>query len=488
MPTAPLSTCSESSPPHQWHYLAGCVVLALLFLLFPTQAVSIAASITQYAIEQWGLALILTVSFIMILVLALAVSPWGRWRIGGTEAVPEFGFFSWQSMLFAAGMGSGLIFWGVAEPAFHFAHPPAFAQNNASPKDTALALTYFHWGLHAWAVYSFSGLAMAWFAYNRGRAMKVSCVISERRGDWLNFLAVIAVIFGVAGTLANSIALIQTGTHHALNGGWESPHFRFTLLVVITVIFTTSSILGLNRGIKRLSQFNMLFAIALLLVVIVGGSPWAMMKIGLSSTWTYITSLPLLSTRIDPASAQWSQNWSVICLVWWMAWAPFIGPFIARISYGRTVRQFLLCALLLPTLCTIIWFSAFAGGLFNSDQLTHIISAIEGDYTRGLFAYFETFPLGDVLSIAAMALLITFIITSADSAIYVTGLLTGSCSWYSKLAWSTILLAITAALIAQNNVDLNKQVAIIGALPFTLVTLIQVYFLLRDMYRYSRGE
>ncbi|WP_341501463.1 BCCT family transporter [Gallaecimonas sp. GXIMD4217] len=465
--------------------LALCLLAAVAMLIWPAELLALASGLSRFAITRFDLAFILVSSALLLLCLGLALSPLGRRRLGGEDALPEFGLASWLAMLFAAGMGSGLIFWGVAEPLYHYANPPAFAADAPSPKDTALALTYFHWGSHAWSIYAMAGLVMAWFAFNRGRVMNISASFTARRGasryDLLDFMAVLAIVFGLAGTLANTIALVQTGLEQALDFAMGGVGFRLSLLVLIAAAFSLSSALGLGRGIKRLSQFNLAFVLLMLVLAVLWAGPLKVLARAAGSTLAYVQALPALSFSIDEASRQWSQGWSVIYLIWWIAWAPFVGPFIARISRGRTVRQFLLCTIFAPTLTSILWFSAFGGSALDAEALPQLVAAVNRDYTQGLFAFLELVPQGQLLALAAMALLITFVVTSADSAVYVTGMLTGNTGLRAKLAWSLILVAITAALVLKNDVDLNKEVAILGAIPFTLVLLAQVAMLLQSL-------
>ncbi len=467
--------------------LALCLCAALALLLWPERWLALASRLTRFAIDRFDLPFILFSSAMVLVSLAIALSPLGKKRLGGDDAQPEFSLASWLAMLFAAGMGSGLIFWGVAEPIYHFANPPAFATDAASPKDTALALTYFHWGLHAWSIYAMAALVMAWFAFNKGKAMTISASFGARSGpsllDSLDFMAVLAIVFGLAGTLANTIALVQTGLAKTLATSLEGPGVRLALLTLIAGAFTLSSALGLDKGIKRLSQFNLAFVVTMLMVVLLWAGPVEVLATAASSTLTYLQALPSLSFTLDEASRDWSQGWTVIYLVWWIAWAPFVGPFIARISGGRTLRQLLLCTLLVPTLTSIIWFSAFGGTALHGDGLASLVTAVNQDYTSGLFTFLAPMPWGPLLALAAMMLLVTFVITSADSAVYVTGMLTGNTGLKAKLAWSLILVAITAALVLKNDVDLNKEVAILGAIPFTLVLLAQVVALLKSLAR-----
>ncbi|SHI19656.1 glycine betaine transporter [Ferrimonas marina] len=458
-----------------------------LFVAFPSVGVGAVAQFTQVVIERFGIALILFSTLLVLLALGLSASPVGRLRLGGAEAQQEFSTWSWLAMLFTAGMGSGLIFWGIAEPVFHFANPPAFVPEAARGIDHALALTYFHWGVHAWAIYALAGLAIAWFGFGRGRSLHISSSFTGQanKGGWrlLDWLAIIAILFGVAGTFANTIALVQTGLQQTLSPQIGSVGFRYGLILLIAVLFTTSSILGLQRGIRRLSQFNALLMLVMVAVVLLWIDPWQTLTRLASSVGHYLAILPEVSTRIDPQSRQWSLDWSVIYLVWWVAWAPFVGPFIARISRGRTVRQFLLCVVLVPTAASLLWFSAFGGAALAQPYAPAVIEAVNQDYTQGLFRFFQQFPLGAVLSLCAILLLITFIITSADSALLVCGWLSDDDSHWGRLLWAALLVTLSMALLYINDVDLNKQVAIAGALPFTLVLLAQVGMLLRDLWR-----
>jgi glycine betaine transporter len=465
----------------------GMSGLMLLIVLFPEYSIRYIAQVTQYMIEQFGLGFILFSTAMVALTVVISLSPLGKQRLGGQTAAPEFGTFSWLAMLFTAGMGSGLIFWGIAEPAFHGSNLPAFAQGHGDNTDTALALTYFHWGIHAWAIYAIAGLSIAWFSYNRGRSLHISSSFTAKSGQsaWrlVDWMAIVAILFGLAGTFANTIALIQTGLEQTLSLSIGSVGFRYALLLLIAVLFTGSSILGLHKGVKRLSQFNAGLMVLLVLLVFVFLDPLAALQRMLSSTLSYVAILPEVSFSIAPASRDWSIGWSVIYIVWWIAWAPFVGPFIARISHGRTIRQFLCCAVLVPTLASIVWFSAFGGMALEQSFASEMIEIVNADYTQGLFFFFSQLPMGWLLSIAAIVLLVTFIITSADSALLVCGMLSGRENNPSKMLWATLLVTLSMALLYINDVDLNKQVAIAGALPFTLVMIVQVVALGRDMLK-----
>lgn len=467
------------------------ILVTGIFLLFPKYSIDMIAQFTQYSIEQFGLGIVLFASAMVILAVLISVSPLGALRLGGDKSTPEFGLFSWIAMLFTCGMGSGLIFWGIAEPVYHFAGLPEFAQNiGADTVDTALALTYFHWGIHAWSIYALAGLAIAWFSLNRGRSWHISATFTDKEDNspWrlVDWLAVLAIIFGVAGTFANAVALIQTGVEQTVAPNIGSVAFRYGTILLVAVLFATSSILGLHKGIKYLSQFNMFLMLALLIVVICLINPLGVVERLLSSTATYITILPKVSFSIAEQSRSWSLGWTVIYIVWWVAWTPFVAPFIARISRGRSVRQFLLSVIVIPTLASMLWFSAFGGVALQQTFADGVISAVQGDYTQGLFYFFEQLPMGNILAIAAIILLVTFLITSADSAVLVCTMLAGNEGVKGKIIWSSLLVALSMALMYINDVDLNKQVAIAGAIPFALVIAVQVVVMLLDMRKAIR--
>lgn len=489
--TAPAATVAAGTG--QQANLTGVLAVAIIvaiFLLFPQYSIHIIARFTRYSTDRFGLAIVLFSSLMVVLSLLVSLSPLGRLRLGGAEAKPEFGVFSWLAMLFTCGMGSGLIFWGVAEPVFHFANLPAFAAVQGGGADAALALTYFHWGVHAWSIYALAALAVGWFGFNRGRSLRISAAFTARQNHsafrLMDWLAVLAIVFGVAGTFANAIALIQTGLEHTIAPDIGSVVFRYGTMLLIAILFTGSSVLGLHRGIKRLSQFNVVLMLALLAAVVLLVNPLNVLNRLFTSTISYLTVLPAVSFSIAQASRGWSLDWTVIYIVWWVAWTPFVAPFIARISHGRTVRQFLLSVIGIPTLASMVWFSAFGGMALEQSFADGAIQAVQNDYTQGLFYFFAQLsaggvPLGQTLTLLAVLLLITFLITSADSALLICTMLAGNGGNREKTLWAALLVALSMALMYINDVDLNKQVAIAGAIPFALVMSAQVAVVLKDM-------
>ncbi|NME67753.1 BCCT family transporter [Flammeovirga aprica] len=446
------------------------IAVALLFFIFPAQSIEFVNNVVGLLLSTFDSFFLLVITSILLLCLLLIISPYGNIKLGNSS--PEFSNLSWFSMLFAAGMGSGLIFWGVAEPVFHLKSP----LNPNRDIITALSLTNFHWGLHAWGIYAFSGLIIAWFTYNKGRKMTISYTLTPKVGVLMrsvDVLAVFSILFGVSGTLANSIALIQTGLNSIFESIEFGLKFRIVLLLFIAIIFTLSSLSGLKKGVQLLSNFNVLLASVLLLIVILTVGVIPLLNLFLEEFIDYIFILPEVSFSINPENTEWSRSWTIIYLLWWVAWAPFTGLFIARISKGRTIREFLLGVIGVPTLLSMIWFVAFGGGSSIVNNYAQIQAVVMEDYTQGIFTFFTSFQYPILLSLLAIILLITFVITSADSAVYVTALLTEEESKANKMIWSLVMVGITLALIYENNVDLNKVVAIAGAIPFIFLLILQ---------------
>jgi glycine betaine transporter len=465
-----------------------CMSLLCLFVGLPQETIEVLSTFSNAFIGYFNTSLILLCSAFTVIAIAIAISPLGRMVLGGETAMPAYHFSTWLAMLFTAGMGSGLVFSGIAEPVFHTSFYPRIGDYEA-PEMTGLALTYFHWGVHAWGIYVIAGLAMGWFAFNRQRQMQISACFTDQTKPkpWfglLNMSAVIAIMFGVAGTLANSIALIQSGVEKLVDVELTLT-FRLALLFVIALIFTLSSLRGIQQGIAQLSKFNLYLFVAILSVVIWIADPLEVLKISIQSSAEYISMLPTLSTTISPETETWSNNWSVNYFIWWIAWAPFVGTFIAIISRGRTIRAFILWGIFMPTLASILWFSAFAAGVLKLPDTVNMSQVIAQDYTQGLFVFFADMPSGVWLIGASLLLLMTFVITSADSACYVIDTLLNTQRQRSYL-WGAILVTIAGVLLINNNIDLNRQVAIVGAFPYIVVLLLQMLFCIKDMYQAYR--
>ena len=430
--------------------------------------------------------------------IAIAVSPLGQRKIGGSQARVEFSTFGWLSMLFAAGMGSGLIFWGVAEPALHTVNSPLKQTLYPNHQTSGLALTLVNWGAHAWALYAVFGLVLGGLTRNSGTAGDISApAISATKGvinrAWqlqlsfsIKLIAILAIFFGVVGTIANSTLLLRKGLELEL--GVESALFSgFIIIFLIALLYTISAKLGLKKGIQTLSKFNVFLAFSLIAWLLIFVPIQPIIDIAIGGTWDYIQLITtgtwqFESVLNDPA---WATDWTYNYYFWWLAWGPFVGVFLAKISQGRPVWQYIVGVVFVPTFVTIIWFSVFSGSAIAWDQ-THnagILAAIKADYTQGLFVFFEQLGWqGGLLIWSSLLLLLIFVATSADSAVLVIRQLSGAseAKTWSLYAWSFALGLCAFVLLVQNNEPLNRSVAIIGALPFLIIFILQLIGFIKE--------
>jgi glycine betaine transporter len=489
-------------------------VSCLLVLGFPVPVTQAIATATGFAMS-WLDSPILWMSSSMLLVcLLLVAGPWGSWRLGGSAATPEFSTFAWLAMLFAAGMGSGLVFWGVAEPLTHRLNPaPGWGDPAANEVAMAMATTYFHWGLHAWAIYAVAGLVIAWFSYRRQAPEAPSgALLCGLRGlipDPLlqglallaDFLAIVAVVFGVAAALANGTILLHEGISRAV--GLTLPQWVAYGLILLSMglLFLASAGSGLRRGIRWLSMANVWLALLMLAVVLVFASRSAVFEAFWQGGWQYLKHLPEWSWQLAGSITErgWAHGWTVTYLLWWIAWAPFVGVFIARISRGRTIRGFVAGVVLVPVLFSMAWFSVMGGGAldFDAQHQGQLSGLVKADYTAPLFAWFAGLPAewagwGRALTYASCLLLFVFLVTSADSAAYVLGMLGSggnpNPTLRRTLLWGTLTVGLAAGLLARDSADVNKAVAIFGAIPYAFLLLLQILALLRGLWREWLGR
>lgn len=442
------------------------------------------------------------VNLIVLFCLFLIVSPFGKVRIGGKEAVPEYSNLTWFAMLFAAGIGIGLLFFGVLEPVQHFMSPPLGGE---AKSDAALgiAATTFHWGIHGWAIYGVVGLALAFFTYNRGLPLTIRSafypLLGERVWGWpghvIDTLAVFASLFGLATSLGLGAKQVTAG----LNYLFEVPATNTTmvlLIVGITAAALISVLTGLNVGIKRLSQFNVILAFLLLLFIIVVGPKLAILKGIFTGLGAYISKLRPLSNWIGREDTGFLHGWTTFYWAWWIAWAPFVGTFIARISKGRTVREFIIGVLLLPTLLCLVWFSAFGGTAldqFISAGYTGVTETVEA-YTPelSLFKMLDKLPMTMLVSSIAMLLTIIFFVTSSDSGSLVIDTITAGGKFDAPVShrvfWCSAEGAVAIVLLLGGGLSSLQAASLVTGFPFAIILLgmaVCVWIGLRNEVRQS---
>ncbi|MEW4567009.1 BCCT family transporter [Tautonia sp. JC769] len=472
-----------------------CIAVSLIGIVWPATFAGTVSDVTQAFFDSVDWFFMGSVTGFLVLAAWLALGRYGSIKLGAPGDEPEFSTGSWLAMLFAAGMGVGLLFWGVAEPMTHFASPPIGEAYSAESARQAMILTMLHWGFHAWAVYSVGALVLAYFHYRVGTNFLAGAPIRAAfRGRWVepvatlaDLFAVLAVALGVAGSLAMGVFQLQTGLNIVLGTPPKALWFALLLLGLLFAAFMTSAATSLDKGIKILSNTNMVLAILLMLFVLLAGPTPFLLRIMFTGLGDYLSALPALSFRLYPHQdlSAWVGSWTLTYFIWWIAWAPFVGIFIARISKGRTIQEFVAGVLLAPTAFSLIWFSVFGGmGMFEELQgAGGIGSIVKEDVTTALFALLDRLPGSVLLTAVALLLLFVFIVTSVDSATYVLGMLSSQGAMdpprFRKFAWGITLATLGAALVMTRNIEVVRAGAISFALPLTLILLLQAAALIR---------
>ncbi|HSH42073.1 MAG TPA: BCCT family transporter [Arenicellales bacterium] len=457
-----------------------------------------AGRVTGTAFRALDWLYMLLVTGFLVLAVWLAAGRYGLVRLGHDDERPEFSRASWMSMLFAAGMGVGLLFWGVAEPVLHFDGAPGPSPGTREAARHALTVTLFHWGFHAWAIYGMAALALAYFVFRRGKGYQPGAALREElRGRWVpaaaylaNVTAVIAIALGVAGSIAMGVFQLQRGLFVVTELDPYALNVSITILGVLVAVYCLPLVMPLDKGVKWLSNANMLLAVAVLFFLLLAGPTAFLMRGFVTAFGDYLTGLTAMSFQLftfqDTDVAGWFQGWTLTYFFWWIAWAPFVGVFIARISRGRTIREFIVGVVLVPTVFSILWFAVFGGfGLYEEmNGLGGVVAMVHHDVSIALFTLLERLPFANLLNATAMVLAFIFLVTSVVSAAYVLGLLSGpgdEPSWRSKLAWGMVLGALGAAMIVAGDIQAVRALSVIGALPFAAVMVLQVVALLRAL-------
>ncbi|WP_214733554.1 BCCT family transporter [Exiguobacterium sp. s154] len=430
----------------------------------------------------------------------LIFSRYGSIRLGKDMDRPEFSYLSWFAMLFSAGMGIGLIFWGAAEPLLHFHSPPFASPTPEGDARTAMRYAFFHWGLHPWAIYAMIALAIAYSTFRKGRPATIGETIGslvhnryeQPVKQTVDILAVIATAFGVATSLGFGAQQIAGGLHYLIPGVPNAFVTQLIIIAVVTVLYMISASTGLDKGIRILSNTNIFLAIVLLVATMFAGPTAFIFDLFTQTVGTYLQQLPSMSFRtaaFEPVEREWINGWTIFYWAWWISWSPFVGTFIARVSKGRTIREFIIGILLVPTSFGLLWFSVFGGSaiwadLFGGYSLIDQVNEIGTEV--GLFALFETFGgFGTLLSVIAIFLISTFFITSADSATYVLGMLTSNGKLIPpmgiKMTWGIIQSSIAAVLLYAGGLDALQAVAILVAFPFIFVLIFMLIALFKDL-------
>ena len=436
----------------------------------------------------------------VIFCLALIISPMGKIRLGGKDAVADYSFISWLAMLFAAGMGIGLMFWSVAEPVAYFTGwyetPLGVEANTPEAARLALGATMFHWGLHPWAIYGVVALSLAFFTYNKGLPLSMRSIFYPLLGDrawgWaghvVDILAVLATLFGLAPSLGLGAQQAASGIHHVF-GVEPGLGLQIIVITAVTLLATVSVVRGIDGGVKIISNINMV--VAFLLLLLVGLIGWAASLGSIPTTlMAYIENIIPLSNPFGRSDEAWFQGWTVFYWAWWISWSPFVGMFIARVSRGRTVREFITAVLLVPTAVTVVWMSVFGGLAIEQvvDKVGELGTNGLTDVSLAMFQMFDVLPFGSMLSIIAVVLVLVFFITSSDSGSLVIDSITAGgkvdAPVLQRVFWAFMEGAIAVALLwigGSEAVQALQAGAISTALPFTFILLAMCVSLLMGM-------
>ena len=467
------------------------VALATVFVLwgvvFTENLASVAAAVLAEVISMFGSLFVLASAGFLILAVVLALSRFGRIRLGGDDERPEFRTVSWVAMMFSAGMGIGLMFWGVSEPISHFITPPPGGSEPGTEEAalTAMEYSYFHWAAHPWAMYAVVGLALAYFGYRKGERNLISVVFRPILGDRVDgpigkaveILAIFATLFGSATSLGLGALQINSGLNYVW-GIENSTALAIVIIAVLTVAFIASACSGVSKGIQWLSNANMVLAVAIIVFVLVAGPTIFIINTFTESIGGYLTHLPSMSFKVGAfGGSEWLAGWTIFYWAWWISWSPFVGSFIARISRGRTIREFVLGVILAPSLVSFIWFSVLGGTALNLELggSTTISDAVAEGPEAGLFATLTELPLFTVTSIVVIILVALFFVSGADAASIVLGMLscrgTLSPSRPVVILWGTLTGLTAAVLLLAGGLNALQQVTIIAAFPFMLVMI-----------------
>ncbi len=489
---------SQINPPVFFTSAALIFILVAFAALFPEQADTqlTALQTSLFANASWFY--ILAVALILLTVIYLGVSRYGDIKLGPDHAEPDFSYHSWFAMLFSAGMGIGLMFFGVAEPVMHYMAPPSGEPETVNAAREALRITFFHWGLHAWSIYAIVALILAFFSYRHGLPLTLRSalypIIGNRIYGWMghavDIFAVIGTVLGVATSLGYGVLQVNAGLNH-LFGLPVSATMQVILIVVITAMATLSVVSGLDKGIRILSEINLGLAVLLLILVGTLGPTVLLLKSFVENTGGYLSELVTKTFNLyayEPKSSKWLGGWTLFYWGWWLAWSPFVGMFIARVSRGRTIREFVTGVLFVPACFTLLWMTFFGNSaiwMIMQQGATDLAQTVMSDQTLALFNFLEHFPFSFALSCIAVAMVVVFFVTSADSGAMVVDTLasggTDQTPVWQRIFWSALMGVVAITLLLAGGMKALQVVTIASALPFAIILLMSMYGLLKAL-------
>ncbi len=486
-------------PPVFWVSAILAIIFIATTLIIGGETMSGYFQSTQEAISnKAGWFFILSVNFFLLFMIVIGFSKLGSIRLGGPNAKPEFSTTGWFSMLFSAGMGIGIIFYSVAEPMFHFGEPPMGEGGSIKAAETAMSFTFLHWGLHAWGIYALVALALAFFCYNRGLPLSIRSVfepIFGKRvygilGDLIDILAVLSTLFGLATSLGVGVTQINAGLSF-LTGMNQGLLPQVLLIVGITLVATLSVVSGIDKGVKFLSEQNIRIGAVLMIFVTIVGPTLYIFDSFVQNLGSYFSQVLKIGfwteTYKSTEQTTWQNDWTVFYWSWWIAWSPFVGTFIARVSKGRTIKEFVSGVLLVPTLITFFWLSAFGGSALFEELMGSggIAEATSNNMPTALFVLLEEFPLDIISSTLAVILIASFFVTSSDSGSLVVDSLTSGgkidAPVGQRIFWANTEGAVAAVLLVGGGLNALQTAVITTGLPFAFILLLMCYSLYKGL-------
>ncbi|TVR65008.1 MAG: BCCT family transporter [Gemmatimonadales bacterium] len=472
------------------------VIVIAVFLVFGAGFTDTAGTVFDAVqdgiVANFGWFYILSVAFFLGFVVFLLFSRYGSIRLGPDDSEPEYSYFSWFAMLFSAGMGIGLVFFSVAEPIFHYVDPPLMEGGTQAAAEDSMRLTFFHWGFHAWAIYIVVGLSLAYFSFRKGLPLSIRSAFHPLLGDriygpmghLIDILAIFGTLFGVATSLGLGVMQVNAGLDFLLDVG-ISDGIQIGLITVITLVATVSVVAGVDKGIRRLSNFNMVMALSLVLFVFVTGPTVFILNSWMENTGNYVQQLVTSTFWIDAwGDGDWHGGWTLFYWGWWIAWSPFVGMFIARISRGRTIREFVGGVLMVPAAFTTFWLTTFGNTALQAERAdAGVISDLATE--QMLFALLQGMPLTVITSIIAVVVIIAFFVTSSDSGSLVIDMLASGGNQdppkIQRVFWALLEGAVAAMLLFAGGLGALQTAAIATGLPFAVVLTVMCFALLKAL-------
>ncbi|HGY2267891.1 TPA: BCCT family transporter [Morganella morganii] len=483
-------------------FIILCVVA--IAAIFPQRSEILLKTLQAQLFENASWFYILAVALILLTVAYLGLSRFGEIKLGPDHSQPQFSYLSWFAMLFSAGMGIGLMFFGVAEPVMHYLAPPVGDAQTVQAAREAMEITFFHWGLHAWAIYAIVALILAFFSYRHGLPLTLRSalypLIGERiygpMGHAVDIFAVVGTVFGVSTSLGFGVLQVNAGLAH-LFGLPVSPAMQVILIVIITGLATLSVVSGLDKGIRILSELNLSLAGILLLLIGILGPTVLLLKSFVQNTGAYLSDIINKTFNLyayEPQSTEWLGGWTLLYWGWWLSWSPFVGMFIARISRGRTIREFVTGVLFVPAGFTLLWMTFFGNSaifLIRDKGAEVLAQIVQEDVALALFQFLNYFPFSSVLSFVAMLMVIVFFVTSADSGAMVVDTLASAGEIHTpvwqRIFWAFLMGAVAITLLLAGGLTALQTMTIATALPFAIILLIAIVGLLKalriDVYK-----